>query len=325
MDVSIVIVNWNTCDILRDCLVSIYKETKDIEFEVIVVDNASNDGSPQMVKSEFPQVCLIVNEQNLGFAAANNRGIEIASGRYVLLLNSDTVILDNAITKTLYFADENHQAGIVSCRVCNPDMTTQDTCFMFPSLLNMVLSDTYLSRLFPKSTFFGRERMAWFVWDKAFELDVIAGCFMLVRASVFEQVGVMDDSFFMYGEETDWCYRINQAGWKVMYTPHTFIIHLGGQSSSQVKSRMVLQLKGGILQFMQKHKSWLEYKLACMLVGLFFAVRIPVWFVWSLLNREKRSYCLMRMNTYIKGLKKLVCEGVRGLCHNKVEVRSCGE
>ena len=144
MDVSIIIVSWNTKQLLEQCLYSIYKNSEGLSCQIIVVDNGSTDGSAEMVKDKFPQVNLIRNMENRGFAAANNQGIKISKGRYVLLLNSDTIILDNAITKTVKFADNHPNVAVVGCKVLNPDMTLQRTCFMFPSTLNMILSTTYL-------------------------------------------------------------------------------------------------------------------------------------------------------------------------------------
>ena len=157
MDISVVIVNWNTESILRDCLKSVYEQSKDISFEVIVIDNASTDGSVDMVKNNFSKVILIENKKNKGFAAANNQGIAKAKGRYILLLNSDTVILDNAIKKTVSFVDTHPAAAVTGCRVLNPDRSLQPTCFMFPSVLNLLLSTSYLYKLFPKNKFFGRD------------------------------------------------------------------------------------------------------------------------------------------------------------------------
>jgi GT2 family glycosyltransferase len=183
MDVSIIIVNWNTRDILRDCLNSVYGNTKGLEIEVIVVDNASGDGSAEMVRPEFPEVRLIANSDNKGFAAANNQGIKAARGRYVLPLNSDTIVLDDAIARVVCIADDNPEAAVIGCRVLNSDRTMQPTCFMFPSILNMVLSSTYLYKLFPKSKFFGRERMTWWGRNDLRQVDVVTGCFMLVTRS----------------------------------------------------------------------------------------------------------------------------------------------
>jgi len=312
-DVSIIIVNWNTRDILRNCLLSIYEQTKEIYFEVIVVDNASTDGSVEMVKKDFPQVILIENTENRGFAAANNQSIAVAKGRYVLLLNSDTLILDKAIFKTVMSADANPKAAVVGCRVLNPDRTLQPTCFMFPSLLNMFLSSTYLFKLFPKSKFFGREQMSWWNRNDTREVDVVTGCFMLVRRMAIEQTGLMDEQFFFYGEETDWCYRFRQGGWKVLFIPDAEIVHLGGQSSKQMASQMALQLRGSILQFMHKHHSSLEYSIACILVWLFFTIRVPWWFIKYIFARTQKDYCRMKMLTYLTGMKKLLFEGGRGL------------
>jgi GT2 family glycosyltransferase len=197
-DVSVVIVNWNTRNILCDCLRSVYEQTRDVTFEVIVIDNASSDDSVTMVKAEYPQVILIENRDNRGFAAANNQGMAIARGRYILLLNSDTVILDGAIQKTLAFAGQHPKAAVVGCRVLNQDQTLQPTCFMFPSILNLLLSTTYLYKLFPHSHFFGREQMSWWARNEVREVQVVTGCFMLVQRLAIDKVGPMDEGFFLY-------------------------------------------------------------------------------------------------------------------------------
>jgi len=303
-DVSVIIVSWNTQDILRDCLRSIYEQGGEIDLEVIVIDNASTDGSVEMVKKDFPQVTLIENSQNRGFAAANNQGIAISKGRYVLLLNSDTVVLDNAIAKTAAFADSHPKAAIVGCRVLNPDQTLQPTCFMFPSILNMLLSSTYLYKLFPKSKFFGRERMTWWNRNDIREVDVVTGCFMLVRQDAIKKVGSMDEQFFMYGEETDWCYRFKQAGWKILFTPCAEIIHLGGQSSKGIRVDMLIRLRISILQFMKKHYSWLTYRIACFFVIVFFLTRLPVWICIALFSNKRRGEARNRVKAYTIGIQK---------------------
>lgn len=313
LDVSIIIVNWNTRDILRDCLRSVYDQTQDISFEVIVVDNASNDSSPAMIKTQFPQVILVENLKNKGFAAANNQGMTVAKGRYVLLLNSDTVVLDNAVAKTVAFADSHSEAAVIGCRVLNPNRTLQPTCFMFPFLLNIFLGSTYLYKLFPKSKFFGREQMTW--WDRSnvMGVDVVTGCFMLVRRKALEQIGSMDERFFMYGEETDWCYRFKKAGWKILFTPDAEIIHLGGASTEQVKPEMTLQLRGSILLFIKKHRGRLAYVFACILVSLFFLIRVPYWLTMAFVSANNKCSSMERAKTYgIGALKSLI--GARKLC-----------
>ena len=289
LDVSIIIVSWNTRNILRNCLQSIYEHAGKIDFEVIVIDNASTDSSSEMVRNDFKNAILIENSQNCGFAAATNQGITKAGGRYVLLLNSDTVILDNAISKVIAVADANPDAAIIGCRVLNPDYTLQPTCFMFPSILNLLLSSTYLYKLFPRSRFFGRERMTWWDRNDTREVEVVTGCFMLVRKEAIEQVGVLDERFFMYAEETDWCYRFKKTGWKIMFTPSAQIIHFGGGSSKKIKHQMYLHLRGSILLFFKKHRSRPVYVFACLLVSLFFLLRMPYWLLKSLLSQKERS------------------------------------
>lgn len=306
MEVSIIIVNWNTCDILRDCVASIYAQAKDIKFEVIVIDNASTDGSVEMVKKDFHQVTLLENAENRGFAAANNQGLAIAKGRYILLLNSDTIVLDNTIAKSISFADLHPKAAVVGCRILNPDMTLQPSCFMFPSLLNMLLSASYLYKLFPGNNFLGRERMTWWDRNDVREVDVVTGCFMLVRREAVEQVGMMDEQFFMYGEETDWCYRFKQAGWKVIFTPVSKIIHLSGQSTIKVRGDMLVQLRLSILKFIRKHRSWLTHKIACFFIAMFFVVRAPLWVVVSVVRHKHRKEATVKWRAYISGIGQIL-------------------
>lgn len=298
MDVSVIIVNWNTRDMLKDCLKSIYAQTNGIRFEVIVVDNASGDSSCQMVRNYFPNVILIENLRNKGFAAANNQGMTIARGRNVLLLNSDTRVLDKAVVKTVTFADANPAAAVVGCRVLDRNRTVQQSCFMFPSIINLLLSCSYLYKLFPQSRFFAREQMGW--WDKndVRQVDVVSGCFMLVTRRAIEHVGMMDERFFMYAEETDWCYRFRLAGWKVMFTPESEIIHLGAQSTRKSEVEMLIELRMSILKFFEKHRGWFQHKTACILIILFFAVRVCVWGIIAVLPLPQSKQARVKIRAY---------------------------
>lgn len=258
MDVSIIIVSWNTKDILRDCLKSVYGQTSGIDFEVIVIDNASLDGSAEMVKTEFPQAKLIANADNRGFAVANNQGIEISNGRYILLLNSDTIVLDGAIQKTVHFADEHKEAAVTACRILNKDMSLQPSCSMFLSLRNWFLKITFLYKLFPQSKFFGRAQMTWWQHNTVKEVDVVSGCFMMVRKDAVMQIGQMDEQFFMYCEEVDWCWRFKKAGWKVIFMPDAQIIHLGGASASRHGAKRAQIKDCSTVKFM--FKNWPVWK-----------------------------------------------------------------
>lgn len=312
-DVTVIIVNWNTREILRDCLRSVYQSAGPVDVDVIVIDNASSDGSVEMVQAEFDKVQLIANSDNRGFAAANNQGMAVATGRYVLLLNSDTIVLDGAIAKTVEFADAHSDAAVVGCRVLNRDRSMQPTCFMYPSVLNLAIAVPYLNRLFPRNRFFGREGMTWWDRDDVRDVEVVTGCFMLVRREALDRVGPMDADYFMYGEETDWCWRFRRAGWRLMFTPSGEIIHLGGQSTAQVRPRMLLQLRSGVLLFFRKQQSRPAYWAACLLTALWFAVRIPAWGLKALVSRRTRANSLLLARTYAKGCVKSL-GGWRGLC-----------
>jgi len=278
-----------------------------------VIDNASSDGSTEMIKNGFPGVRFIQNTENIGFAAANNQGMAIAKGRYVLLLNSDTVVLDNAVDKAVAFADSHQQAAVVGCRVLNPNSSLQPTCFMFPSILNMLLSTTYLYKVFPTSRFFGREQMTWWDRNSTRQVDVVTGCFMLVQRKAIEQVGLLDERYFVYGEETDWCCRFKKAGWQILFTPAAEIIHLHSSSSKQDRPAMTLQLRGSILLFLKKHRGHVIHALACLLVALFFVFRVPYWLGLAILQKQGRKVYIQTARTYAIGaLQALV--GGSGLC-----------
>lgn len=265
IDVSIVIVNWNTRDITRSCLKSIYSAAGTVHFEIILVDNDSSDGSAEMVAVEFPEVRLICNRHNAGFAAANNQGIGMAWGRYVLLLNSDTIVLDAAIAKAVQFADQHPQAGLVGCQTRCPNGDVQYNCYLFPSLLNLFLSLTKLQVLFWYKPFFGRYRLGWWDYGSVREVDGIAGCFMLARKTAIDEVGPMSEDYFMYSEDIDWCWRFHKAGWKVLYTPDPQIIHLGGCSSSQAATDMHLMERRSLLIFLEKKSGKLVRWIANMM------------------------------------------------------------
>ncbi len=301
MDVSIVIVAWNVRQLLFDCLKSVFDETHGIAFEVLYVDNASQDGSVQMVREEFPDVRIIENEKNEGFIRANNQAIEIANGRYVLLLNSDTVVLDNAIAKMVEFADAREDAAVVGCKVLNPDRTLQRNCFMYPSVLNMLLAATYLYKVFSRSRFFGRERMTWWDFDDVSEVETVCGCCSLVRRKAIDQVGLMDEIYFTYGDDPDWCYRFKQAGWKILFTPEPQIIHYGGQNTKHMADKFSLQLHGSKLIFIRKFSNRLTFTCACICTSFFMLIRVPYWLAVAMLKPSRRREAMVTAATFCKG------------------------
>ena len=275
MDVSIIIVNWNTRDILRDCLRSVHEAAGDVCFEVIVVDNDSADGSADMVADEFAGVRLIRNQRNVGFAPANNQGIAASQGRYVLLLNSDTVVQDGAVAKSVRFADAHPDAAVVGCHTVFGDGRLQYNCFTFPSLLNLALSLTQLARWFRRNRFFGRYRLTWWDYATARQVDAVAGCFMLVRRTAIDEVGPMSERYFMYSEDSDWCWRFRERGWTTWYTPDARIVHLYDASGSQARAEMHLYQRRSMLMFLEMKSGGAVKAIANAMFCLASIVRLP--------------------------------------------------
>ena len=319
MDVSIIIVGWNGSDLVQSCLRSVYEQTKGVTFEVVYVDNASEERNVEMVTTEFPAVRVLRNEKNLGFTRGSNQGIEASEGRYVLLLNSDTIVLDNAIAKMVEFADAHPEAGVVGCKVFHPDGSLQRTCFMYPSILNMCLSSTYLYKFFRRSRFFGREMMTWWDFDDVRQVQAVCGCCSLVRREAIGQVGLMNEMYFFYGDESDWCYRFEKAGWKNMFMPHAKIIHYGGATTKRMPDAFKLQLYGSHLTFMRLHRSKLAFTCARLLMALFFFARVPYWYLTALLHKKSRQASFKTGGAYLAGA--LHCLGDwTGLLMNKEAV-----
>src|SRR5208283_2298136 len=207
MDISVVIVSWNAKDFLEQCLRSLADSPTSLRSEIIVVDNASTDGSPEMIETIFPQVKLIKSDQNLGFAKANNIGIRESTGRYVSLINSDVKVLGNCLDPLAEYLEQHPDVGNVGPRVLNRDMTLQSTCRRFPTLWNNFCEASGLSKVFRGSRFFSGEHMFFFPHDRELDVNVLVGCFWMVRKETFKDVGMLDEDFFIYAEDVDWCRR----------------------------------------------------------------------------------------------------------------------
>ncbi|GIV86250.1 MAG: glycosyl transferase [Chloroflexus sp.] len=242
-EASIIIVNWNTRQLLLDCLAALPAATAGIETEVWVVDNGSRDGSVAAVAATFPDVFIIANPDNRGFASANNQAIRASSGRYVFLLNSDTIAQPASITRLVHFLDTHPEVGVVGPQLLNADGSLQPSWAMFPNLITELTGKKIR----------WRRRYATNDGSPAYETDWLDGAAMLVRREVVKQVGLLDESYFMYTEEVDWCYRIKRAGWRICYLPTSSIIHFGGQSSKQAATRMKAELYFSKLRFFAKH------------------------------------------------------------------------
>ena len=254
MDLSVIIVNWNTKKLLDDCLSSIFKFTKDIDFEVIVIDNDSKDGSPELVKKKYSKVKLIENKDNVGYAKANNQGIKVAKGEYILLLNSDTYLIENSFEKLVEKVQTEQNLGVLAPLLLNVDRSTQQSAGYFPHLPQVFFWMTFLDDL-PGGTLLKPYHLDhnWF-YRKDHEVDWITGAAFLIPKKVIDDVGTLDESIFMYGEDVDWCYRIKKSGFKVIYSPVTKIVHIGRGSSGQISKNAIIGEFKGIKIFYQKHK-----------------------------------------------------------------------
>jgi GT2 family glycosyltransferase len=279
MDIAIVIVSWNTRELLKKCLYSLQRELESLgaSYETYVVDNNSADSSAEMVRQEFPRVRFFANQENLGFAAANNQVLSTVSARQYLLLNPDTKIVPGALHVLREFLKGNPQIGVAAPQLLNRDGSIQRSCRSFPTLAGMALELTGLSRLFPHAKA-SNYKMMDFDHTYARQVDQPEGACLLVRKEVFDQVGLFDEHFFMLFEEVDWCYRVMQAGWKIWFVPQAKVIHFYGQSIKQVKAKMIYHSHRGFFRYLMKHSTQPLIKLfsPIIFIGLMVlaAVRI---------------------------------------------------
>ena len=274
LDISIIIVSWNTRLLLKDCLTSIYTKAGDLNYEVIVVDNGSADSSAEMVKKDFPQVNIIENSENLGFARANNIGIWSSKGRYICLINSDVTILDDCISRLVSFMEGHPAVGMAGPKILNHDRSIQHSCCHFPSIWNNLCQSLGLNHLFPKSAFFSYWIMDYWSYDSIRSVDALNGCFWIVRRKALAEVGLLDEEFFIYGEDLDWCRRFHDAGWDVAFYPDAEAIHLGGASSANAPVRFYLEMQKADLKYWRKHHGRIGKFCYAIVILLRNAVRV---------------------------------------------------
>jgi hypothetical protein len=235
VDISIVIVNWNTRELLLDCLASVYDTLKELSFEVFVVDNASSDGSVAAVRESYPQVRVIQNEQNLGFAAANNKALRIMQGKYALLLNTDAILTEGAVAKLSGYLEVHGDVAMTCGQLLNADGSKQNSVANFPTWLSLLCNETILRLLFPQK--FPSKRRD---YATPIQVESCIGACLMVRKAAMEAVGLLDERYFVFMEETDWALAMHRAGWKSCFVPDARIYHLQGQSAGHnVRARIM--------------------------------------------------------------------------------------
>jgi len=258
LDLSVCIASWNTRELLKQCLASVHGTTSNLRCEVLVVDNASTDESAEMVRREFPAVRLFVNGTNEGFAAGSNKAIRQSTGRYVLLLNSDTVVLPDTLGHMVGFLESHPRVGVVGCKLLNPDGTVQLSCRRFPTLSWDYVRVILFSKLFHHVKPLRTALQPLLHGDAADDprlVDWVSGAALMSRREVFDHVGLLDERFFMFCEEIDWCYRVSSAGWQIYYLPDAGVIHYGGESSRQHRLRTYWLLLESTYRYFTKSRA----------------------------------------------------------------------
>lgn len=297
MKLSIIIINWNVQDLLSTCLETIDRNvtTSNLpKVETLVIDNASTDGSVKMIREKFPWVKLVANTENSGFAKANNQGIALCSGEYILLLNPDTRLHDNSLKILIDYLDEHPTVGAVGPLLLNPDGTLQFSCYPTPSLLREAFRLLRPNR----AVGHGAYPMQEWSWSQPRPVDVVQGACLMIRRQVLEQVGLLDEEYFIYTEEVDLCTRIRQANWEIVWVPTAQVVHYGGQSTRQVATEMFLQLYASKIIYFRKRQGVMTaryYKLILMLASL---LRIAILSPTYLLGPARRQQYAPLINNY---------------------------
>ena len=297
MELSIVIVNWNSKDYLQKCIASILDSKSELKYEIVVIDGGSFDGSGDMLRQCYPQVKFIQSDRNLGFAKANNVACKASNGSHILFLNPDTEVVVPAIDILFEQIQKLPKAGAIGCKLLNADGSIQTSCIQsFPTILNQLLNSEFLRTLFPKSRLWGMESL-FSATNEPTEADMLSGACIMMRRAIFEQVGCFSEEYFMYAEDVDLCYKIKQAGYKNYYVPNATIFHFGGGSSQQKPSDFsVVMMRDSMWRFLRKTRgelygSW--YRCSMLISGIgrivCLLVLLPLYLVLGRLASWKAS------------------------------------
>jgi GT2 family glycosyltransferase len=298
---SISIVHHDGKAMLRDCLRSIKQNPPDATYEILVVDNASTDGAMEMLTEEFPEVQLIRRTRRHGFGDNHNQAMEQMRGKFLFLLNDDTLVLPNALNALLACATRHPNAGVVGARLQNADGSLQPSCYKFPSPVRAIWENLLLTAAFPESKWFGDYR-CW-AHNEERTVDFVSGAAFLVRREVIEQIGEMDTEFFMYAEETDWQKRMNRVGWTTVFCPDAHIVHFGGRSSEVMPERQFVEFHRSQLKFIRKWHGTtgaVIYRMA-MVGGAI--VRLTLWGVLGLISARRGQAARQQRETWTRLLR----------------------
>jgi GT2 family glycosyltransferase len=306
MDLSIIIVSWNAREYLSKCIQSLAGLLTNANSEIIVVDNASTDGSPEMVCAQFPQVRLIRNSKNLGFAKANNIGIRQCTGNYIALINSDVEVLNGCVDRLIEYMKQNSDIGMLGPQILDENGNVQRSCMGFPSIWNTFCRTFALDVLFPNTKLFSGYMMSYWPHNTTRDVDVINGCFWMIRRQAIDEVGLLDERFFMYAEDKDWCKRFWDAKWKIVYYPEAQAIHYGGASASNAPIKFYIEMYRANLQYWKKHHDRMAQAIFMVFIGLHHIMRLLGQIPLYIVRPAKRSQSLMKIKRSLASLHWLL-------------------
>ena len=299
-DLTIIIVSWNCKTYLVDCLRSIEAAGSTCSWSVIVVDNNSGDGTVELLRKDFPMVSLIANAHNTGFAAANNQAMKAARSRYMMLLNPDTFLHRGALDELVRFMDSHPTVWVAGPLLLNRDGSVQHSGVRFPSTWNIFCEMFFLDRLFPRSKAFGKHKEQYADTSVPHAVDYVRGACLIVRTSVLDAVGGLDERFFMYFEETDWCYRITQAGGEVYVCPSAEVVHFGGDDIGHYDEQRLMHYHKSLLLFYQKYYTLYSAAGLRIILALRSLIRIGVWSIAGLVRPALRYAAMSSIKGYVR-------------------------
>lgn len=302
METSVIIVSWNAKAYLLKCIESIYAQQTS-GLEIIVVDNASSDGSPEAVRLQCPSVTLICNSENYGFSKANNIGITASTGKHLFLINSDVVVSPGCFSKLRRYIDAHPEIGLLGPKIVGANGRVQRSCMRYPSLSNTLWRALAVDSFLPHSSLFRSQLMTSWAHDETRSVDVINGCFWVVRRSAMDQVGLLDEGFFIYGEDIDWCRRFTSQGWQVVFYPEAEALHYGGASSANAPVRFYLEMQRANHQYWLKHHSRAASTVFLLVNVLHHGVRAVGEIVAYPFARQRRLHSSQKITRSMAAIK----------------------
>lgn len=298
VDVSIIIVNWNTKQLLLDCIASLFHQTKTTAIEVIVVDNGSTDKSSEEVRKMFPDVAVIENNVNLGFARANNIGISASSGKYICLVNSDIKILDGCVDRMFTHMELNPAVAVLGPKTVNEDLTIRLDCRELPTLWTSFCEAFALNRLLPGVKLFKGRILTNLSQHTSTSVGTLPGCMMMVRRTAMIKVGTLDERFYFYGEDRDWCRRFHDTGWDVVFYPEATVIHYGGASSSTDPLRFLIELLKSDLAYWQKYSGVFVRTMHRLIGMVHHGIRAGAYFLLAAIGRNANKTAIVQARNH---------------------------